>query len=187
MSIITRTDRLLLLPLDVTHTEEAFKVYGDPRIWEHRPQARHESARETLALIDHAQQCWAQYVLGPWAVYLRDQPTEFIGVGGLEGVANRVWDLKFRLRPEKWGHGYATEVAERALLEASRCETSLPVSARVTVNHPVSIRVLEKLGLHAVWEGRRVRTEDDPSEPLVRIYSNEDLDETTLSILQARP
>lgn len=187
MSTITRTDRLILMPLTSEHDAEAYKVYSDKRIWAHRPQARHEDVRETHVLIGRTQASWAAKDLGPWGVYLRDQPSEFIGVGGLELVDGRVWDLKYRFRPDKWGNGYATEVSEAALRLAKRLDPDTPVTARITTNHPSSERVLEKLGLHPVWEGRRVGTEGNADEPDVRIYSDRELPVEILEFLKARP
>jgi len=187
MATITRTDRLILMPLNEKHDEEAYKVYSDKRIWTHRPHARHEDVRETHQLIGRAQASGAAKDLGPWGVYLRDQPSDFIGVGGLELVDGRVWDLKYRFRPDKWGNGYATEVSEAALKLAKRLDPDTPVTARITTNHPSSARVLEKLGLKPVWEGRRVGTEDNPDEPDVRIYSDRELPVEILEFLKARP
>ena len=58
MATITRTDRLILMPLNEKHDEEAYKVYSDKRIWTHRPHARHEDVRETHQLIGRTQ-VWA--------------------------------------------------------------------------------------------------------------------------------
>lgn len=187
MATITRTDRLILMPLSKTHDEEAYKVYSDQRIWTHRPNARHEDVRETRQMIGRTQASWAAKNLGPWGVYLRDQPAEFIGVGGLELVDGRVWDLKYRLRPDKWGNGYATEVSVAALRLAHRLDPATPVTARITTNHPASARILEKLGLQKVWEGRRVGTDELPEEPDVRIYSDRELAPELLELLKARP
>jgi [ribosomal protein S5]-alanine N-acetyltransferase len=187
MATITRTERLILMPLSAKHDEEAYKVYSDKRIWTHRPHARHEDVRETHQLIGRTQASWAAKDLGPWGIYLRDQPTEFIGVGGLELVDGRVWDLKFRFRPEKWGNGYATEVSETALRAVHRMDPDTPVTARVTTNHPASARILEKIGLHSVWEGRRAGTDDLPEEPDVRIYADRELAPELLEFLKARP
>ena len=187
MATITRTERLILMPLSAKHDAEAYKVYSDKRIWEHRPQARHESVKETHQLIGRTQASWAAKDLGPWGVYMRDQPSEFIGVGGIELVDGRVWDLKYRFRPDKWGNGFATEVSEAALKAAKRMDPDTPITARITTNHPASARVLEKVGLRPVWEGRRIGTGDDPSEPDVRIYADRDLPEEILEFLKARP
>ncbi|QGU07301.1 hypothetical protein COCCU_06830 [Corynebacterium occultum] len=183
MANVTRTDRLILLPLSADHEEEAYKVYSDDRVWGHRPQARHETVRETQKIIQRTRHSWEVKDLGPWGVYLRDRPSEFVGVGGLELVEDKVWDLKYRLRPEKWGAGYATEISEAALKAVKRTDPDTPITARVTTNHPASFRVLEKLGLHPVWEGRRVGTEDNPAEPDVRIYADRELPQDILEML----
>ncbi|MGP6173313.1 GNAT family N-acetyltransferase [Corynebacterium sp. A21] len=187
MATVTRTDRLILMPLSAGHEDEAFKVYSDDRVWGHRPQARHETVRETQKIIQRTQHSWQAKNLGPWGVYLRDQPSDFVGVGGLELVEDKVWDLKYRLRPEKWGSGYASEISEAALKAVKRLDPDTPITARVTVNHPASFHVLEKLGLRAVWEGRRVGTEDDPTEPDVRIYADRELSPEILELLINRP
>jgi Acetyltransferases, including N-acetylases of ribosomal proteins len=98
-----------------------------------------------------------------------------------------VWDLKYRLRPDFWGNGYATEISRAAVDAVRRTDDSIPLTARVTTNHPASFHILEKLGLERVWEGRRIGTEDDPQEPDVRIYANRPLDAETLDHLKQRP
>ncbi|MDU4406866.1 MAG: N-acetyltransferase, partial [Corynebacterium sp.] len=40
METITRTDRLILIPLSAANIEETHKVYSDGRIWSHRPNGR---------------------------------------------------------------------------------------------------------------------------------------------------
>lgn len=175
------------MPLSADQADEAYKVYSDDRVWGHRPQARHETVRETLKIIERTQHSWEAKNLGPWGVYLRDQPSDFIGVGGLELVDDEVWDLKYRLRPEKWGSGYATEISEAALKLVRRTDPDTPITARVTTNHPASFRILDKLGLRPVWEGRRIGTEDDPAEPDVRIYADRELPPELLEKLINRP
>ena len=80
---------------------------------------------------------------------------------------------------------------ESSLSQRPPCSVSLllasALTARVTTNHPASFRILEKLGLTQVWEGRRVGTENNPEEPNVRIYADRELDEDTLQFLINRP
>lgn len=187
MATTTRTDRLILLPLTADQADEAFKVYSDDRVWGHRPVARHNTVRDTIKIIERTAHSWQAKDLGPWGVYLRDQPSDFIGVGGLELVEDKVWDLKYRLRPDKWGSGYATEISQAALKAVKRIDPDTPITARVTTNHRASFRVLEKLGLEPVWEGRRVGTEDNPEEPDVRIYADRELSPEILEMLINRP
>lgn len=187
MATITRTDRLILVPLTVELEDETHQIYSDNRVWGHRPQARHTDPKETRELIKRTYSSWQQKDIGPWGVYLRERPSEFVGVGGVELVDGKVWDLKYRLRPDLWGNGYASEISTAALTAIKRIDPTLPLTARVTTNHPASFRILEKLGLKPVWEGRRIGTEHAPEEPDVRIYADRDLDEDTLNFLVNRP
>lgn len=187
MATTTRTDRLILVPLDQDQATEAFRVYSDSRIWKHRPWAVHTDEATTRELIKRTHESWSRYGLGPWGVYLRERPSEFIGVAGVEAVDGKVWDVKYRLRPDQWGQGFATEITEAALKAARTKQPDFPITARITTNHPASGHGVEKLGLNSVWEGRRVGTEDNPEEPDVRIYSDRELPEDTLSMLQQRP
>lgn len=187
MATITRTDRLILIPLTVELEDETHQIYSDNRVWGHRPQARHTNLKETRELIKRTNNSWQTKDLGPWGVYLRERPSEFVGVGGVELIDGRVWDLKYRLRPDLWGNGYASEISTAATNATKRIDDSIPLTARVTTNHPASFRILEKLGLQQVWEGRRTGTEEDPAEPNVRIYADRALDEDTLQFLISRP
>ncbi|WP_018295447.1 GNAT family N-acetyltransferase [Corynebacterium lubricantis] len=187
MAQITRTDRLILVPLTEDQAAEAFRVYSDTRIWAHRPWAVHTDEEVTRNIIKRTHKSWEDFDLGPWGIYLRERPSEFVGIGGAEVVDGQVWDVKYRLRPDQWGQGYATEIAEAAVKAAKKKHPELPVTARITTNHPASGRVIEKLGLKSVWEGRRVGTEDNPDEPDVRIYSDRELPEPAISMLRDRP
>lgn len=189
METITRTDRLLLIPLSTANVEEAHKVYGDSRIWTHRPNARHMDIRTTRALAEVASNSWSEHQLGPWSAYYRDRPSKFLGVGGAEFVdgAGGFWDIKYRLLPEHWGQGIATELTKQAIESARRVHPDAPITIRVTTNHPASSRIAEKLGLEKMWEGRRIGTEDNPDEPDVRVYADRQLSAEVLEFIQQRP
>ena len=188
METITRTDRLILIPLSAANVEEAHKVYSDGRIWDHRPNGRFADIRTTKGMVDEAQKSWSEHGFGPWAAYLRERPSEFIGVGGAIYVdGGNFWDIKYRLRPAHWGSGYASEISKKAVQAIRSFDKETPISARVTTNHPAAIRILEKLGLEPVWEGRRINTADNPDEPDVRVYSDQVLAPETLEFIQQRP
>ena len=58
METITRTDRLILIPLSAANTEETHKVYSDGRIWNHRPNGRFADIRTTRALAQASSESW---------------------------------------------------------------------------------------------------------------------------------
>ncbi|MCG7450512.1 GNAT family N-acetyltransferase [Corynebacterium kefirresidentii] len=188
METITRTDRLILIPLSAANIEETHKVYSDGRIWSHRPNGRFADIRTTRALAQSSSQSWEAHHFGPWAAYMRHNPSEFVGVGGAIFVEDgNFWDIKYRLRPAHWGSGFATEIPSATLKSIHQVDPESPITARVTTNHPAAIRVIEKQGLQQVWEGRRVGTEDNPDEPDVRVYSDRELAPETLKFIQQRP
>jgi ribosomal-protein-alanine N-acetyltransferase len=73
-----------------------------------------------------------------------------IGACDLSFVESNVVDLGYMLAAEKWGQGYATEIA-LALAEAAFRDLRVQrVISTVDVNNSASIRVLEKIGMR--WE-----------------------------------
>ena len=90
---------------------------ADLRVMEHFPAPL--SRLESDALIDEFEARFDPRGFGLWALERRDDGT-FIGFTGLAAVP---WEAHFtpaievgwRLAPEAWGHGYATEAAREAV------------------------------------------------------------------------
>lgn len=75
---------------------------------------------------------------------------KLIGACDLSVIESNVVDLGYMLGAEKWGKGYATEIA-LALVDAAFFDLhALRVISTVDVNNAASIRVLEKIGMR--WE-----------------------------------
>ena len=73
-----------------------------------------------------------------------------IGACDLSFIERNVVDLGYMLGIEKWGKGYATEIA-LALIDAAFFDLRAErVISTVDVNNSASIRVLEKIGMR--WE-----------------------------------
>jgi len=87
------------------------------------------------------------------AITLRSSE-QLIGNCGIrmESPEAREAEIGYELAPEHWGHGYATEAA-RAIVRFGFTELNLHrISSWCVADNIGSVRVLEKLGLHA--EGR---------------------------------
>ena len=126
METITRTDRLILIPLSAANIEETHKVYSDGRIWSHRPNGRFADIRTTRALAQSSSQSWDAHHFGPWAAYMRHNPSDFVGVGGAIFVEDgNFWDIKYRLRPTHWGAGFASEITSAALKSVRQVDSCL--------------------------------------------------------------
>jgi RimJ/RimL family protein N-acetyltransferase len=122
---------------------------ADLRVMEHFPAPL--SRLESDALIDEFEARFDPRGFGLWALERRDDGT-FIGFTGLAAVP---WEAHFtpaievgwRLAPEAWGHGYATEAAREAVRFGFE-DAELDEIVSFTV--PANVRsraVMERLGM----------------------------------------
>jgi RimJ/RimL family protein N-acetyltransferase len=143
------TPRLLLRPWLDGDREPFRRMNADPRVMEFF--AAPLSPAETDAMIGRIQAHMAQHGFGFFAAELRDTG-EFIGMIGLAHVPFQAHfapciEIGWRLRPDHWNRGLATEGARECLRYASQ-SLALPevVAFTVPANLP-SRRVMEKLGM----------------------------------------
>jgi RimJ/RimL family protein N-acetyltransferase len=155
------TERLALrawLPDDLP----AFAALNqDPAVMEFlggRPLPREESD----AIAAYANELWASRRLGLLAVERRDDGA-FLGMCGLHELHEWYPDdveLAFRLAPEHWGHGYASEAAA-AWLAYGFDVLGLDRVISVTDRDPPNVRsiaVAQRLGM--VWDHDAELSED---------------------------
>lgn len=178
-----RTPRLSLEPLAPSDTEDLFRVYSDPRTWEHLPSGRLTQVEQAQERVERSARDVEKHGLGMWAVRVSAEGADatlpvgsFIGSGGLGYAAEaEVWNLGYRLDPAAWGRGLASEIARAAVAAAADVAPQVPVTARVLSNNPASVAVLEKIGLTLVWEGLRPDAAPEPdgtAPPTRRIYAD---------------
>ncbi|WP_338863359.1 GNAT family N-acetyltransferase [Myxococcus stipitatus] len=144
------TDRLLLRAFRESDVDTVFALHSDAETQRFLHSAllrTTEAARELLSLWLSD---WAKHGVGYWMVERREQPGVAVGVGGvrhkqLEG--RTVLNLAYRLSPQAWGHGYATEIARMALEMARRHLPEVPPVAIIHPENTSSLRVAERLGL----------------------------------------
>jgi RimJ/RimL family protein N-acetyltransferase len=106
---------------------------------------------ESDAIVDHIEQEMARDGWGLWAVELADG-APFVGMVGLHRVRAELpcapaVEVEWRLHPDAWGHGYATEAAAAALRfgfdEAGLDE----IVAFTTTLNTRSQAVMERIGM----------------------------------------
>lgn len=181
-----RTARLRLEPLAPSDTDDLFRVYSDPRTWEHLPSGRLTRVEQARERVERSARDVEQHGLGMWAVRVGVEGADatlpagtFIGSGGLGYAAEAgVWNLGYRLDPAAWGRGFASEVAGAAVAAAADAAPHVPVTGRVLSNNPASVAVLEKIGLTLVWEGLRpgaAPAPDGTAPPTRRVYADREL------------
>ena len=122
---------------------------ADPRVAEFLGRALDRAASD--ALVDRIVGHWADDGHGLWAVETRADG-RFIGFVGLtppnfEAAFTPCVEIGWRLAPEAWGHGYATEAAREALRFGFE---ELGLEEIVSFTVPANIRsraVMERIGL----------------------------------------
>ena len=157
------TDRLLLRRPVAADLGELHRIHSDPRTWEDRPEERHGSRAQSGRRLAQWLAHWETRGYGYWTV---EREGEIVGFGGLmllprwRGRRGDALNLYYRLEPEAWGFGYASELG-RAAVELARLELpSLPVVARIRDGNVRSVRVAQRIGL-------RRRPELDDADYLV--------------------
>lgn len=144
------TPRLWLRPWKDADAEPFVALNADPRVCEFYPTESF-SRSESLALIARIKQEMQQYGFGLWALELRDSG-EFLGYTGLKHLRNNHplypnVEVGWRLAPEHWGKGYATEAGKEALRYALE-EQALPRVVSFTSRpNTRSQRVMQHIGM----------------------------------------
>ena len=142
------TERLLLRRPVHDDLGELHRIHSDPCTWEQRPErnrTRAHSGRRLAHWLAH----WESRGYGYWTVELRGRVVGFGGLMLLPRWAGRrgALNLYYRLEPESWGCGYASELGTAAVELAGVELPELPVVARIRPGNDRSVRVAERIGL----------------------------------------
>jgi ribosomal-protein-alanine N-acetyltransferase len=143
------TERLILREWRADDREPFAAMNADPRVVEHLSRALDRA--ESDAFVERIEAHWAADGHGLWAVERRTDG-RFIGFIGLtppdfEAAFTPCVEIGWRLAPEAWGAGYATEGA-RAALAFGFERLGLDEIVSFTVPDNVKSRaVMERIGL----------------------------------------
>jgi len=144
-----QTDRLVLRRWTPEDREPFARMNCDPAVMEFLPAPL--TRAESDALSDRIETHFAQHGFGLWAAELRSSST-FIGYIGLsiprfEAAFTPCVEIGWRLSPDYWGKGLATEGA-RAVVRHAFEVLHLPELVSFTVPANLrSRRVMEKVGM----------------------------------------
>lgn len=149
------TDRLVLRRFRADDLDELAAVFANEEVWRF-PLGRGLTRAETEGFLGRQIASWEGCGFGLWAVVERSTSrlVGFVGLsvpGFLPEILPAV-EVGWRLHPDVWGRGYATEGAAAALHEAS---TTLGLDVVCSVpqkGNTASVRVCERLGLRLVRE-----------------------------------
>lgn len=165
-----RGSRLLLRRLQEGDRAAFTRMNGDPRVMQYFP--RPLSEEESRLLLLRIEQVFAAVGYGLWAIELPGREP-FVGFTGLLPVGfdahfTPAVEVGWRLLPEHWGRGYATEAGWIAL-DFAFSQLGLPevVSFTATQNGK-SRAVMERIGMARDPAGDFDHPKLEPSHPLRR-------------------
>ncbi|MFC7580362.1 GNAT family N-acetyltransferase [Schaalia naturae] len=169
------TERLALSPLIEEDAPAVFRLHNDARTWRHFPMGRWTDPRQGEAFVRMSRGSFARTGLGEYAVRLRGEGPLAGGVGvfamagpedGAMGVVrdppgegepaippHALLNIGWRMAPEAWGRGLASEAAGAVAARAHEIWPSLALTACVLSTNPASAAVCGHLGLSLRWSG----------------------------------
>jgi len=158
---ILHTPRLRLEPVCTAHYAGLRVLNADPAVQRYIA-GRPETPDETAAMIERVQGRWQQFGHSWWS-FIEQDSGELVGAGCIQHLGHdpaNEHEIGWRLRPDRWGRGYASEAARRMAAFAFD-ELEAPVLA--AIRHPdnaESARIMERLGMRyrgmESWHGQSV-------------------------------
>ena len=146
MQLITETPRLKLVEVTDRDVGPIFQLTGNEKVMEFFPKVlSYDDAQQMVQKILHQ---YAEYGYCFWKVLL-NTGDQFVGIAGLlhQEIDNKPeTEISYRMLPEHWKKGYATEAAKACKQYA---ETKLGKKRLISLIRPqndASIRVASRLG-----------------------------------------
>jgi RimJ/RimL family protein N-acetyltransferase len=144
------TERLRLSRLRTSDLDELARVFAKSEVWQF-PFGRGLTRNETERFLGGQIELWARSGFGLWLATDRktDQAIGFVGLTVprfMPEILPAV-EIGWRLDPEFWGRGYATEGATAALDQAFGTLGLDTVCSLPQTANPRSMRVAERLGM----------------------------------------
>jgi RimJ/RimL family protein N-acetyltransferase len=144
------TERLVLKEITWEDLEDVHRLHSFPEVDEYNTLGIPGDLEETREVMRPEIEAGEKdpQTRYTWRILLKHTPA-FIGLAGLT-LSNdkfRLGEIYYKLFPEYWGKGYATEVAKNLILVGFEHFHLHKVEAGVATDNERSIRVLEKAGM----------------------------------------
>jgi len=144
------TRRLVLRPPRDSDLGVLVALNADPAVNRFCAAATPHGSAATEAQLQNWIAHWQTRGFGHWAIAERDQPDSLIGFGGLmhRSVAGHGGlYLYYRITPQAWGRGLASEMSQYAMSQAFEQRHEPAVVAAVLPSNAPTRKTLEGLGL----------------------------------------
>ncbi len=144
------TERLILTEISSQDLEKIHQLHSIPEVDEFNTLGIPKDLEETRQIIqrdidDQNKSPRSRYC---WKIILKET-NEFIGLAGMFPSNDRfkMAEFYYKLFPDFWGNGYATETAKRIIRFGFEELKLHRIEAGVATKNVASIRVLEKAGM----------------------------------------
>lgn len=171
---ILETARLRLEPCAPEHLEGLHAMNRLPEVMRYIGGGGPETLQDTQRSLDLMQRCWAFFGFG-WWTFLDSASGRVVGAGAVQHLRPEPerpadWDalrafpleLGWRLHPDFWGQGLASEAAARMARFAFEELAAPQVLAVRDPANTASARVMDRLGMQALglqhWYGAWLAT-----------------------------
>lgn len=153
------TDRLILRPWTHGDADALALIFAQPAVW-HYPFGRGLTRDESDRLVHTQLQHWATHGFGLWAAELKRERTLI----GYVGLAVPEWlpqvlpavEVGWRLHPDHWGQGLATEGGRASLQHGFEALSLDRIISIMQPENTASAHVAQRLGM------RHWKTTHDP-------------------------
>jgi ribosomal-protein-alanine N-acetyltransferase len=152
MNFYIETPRLILRDFKAEDTEGLFRLDSDPLVHKFLGNQPIEKMEEAKQVVNFVREQYESNGIGRWAT-IEKESGAFIGWSGLKYIREEenghrnFYDVGYRLIPEFWGKGYATEACKASLDFGFNNFDMDKIVGTANELNLASIRVLSKCGL----------------------------------------
>ncbi len=152
MKFNIETERLILRDILLTDKQAWFEMDSHADVHRYLGNNPIKSIAEVPAIIEMVQQQYLDNGIGRWAT-IEKSTGKFMGWSGLKLIKEyenghiNYYDVGYRLHPDFWGKGYATEACNAALEYGFTHLKLKEIIGTVNEKNEASKRVLSKCGL----------------------------------------
>lgn len=148
---IFETARLILKPRTIDDLENCVRMDINPQVTEYIP-GKWDGSYGHIAFLKERILKSYPLGLGYWSIFLKDNPTDFLGWIHLLPVEDdgQATEIGWRLKHSAWGNGYATEAAQVIITSAFKIADFNRIVAYTHAANNRSIKMMNRLGLKYV-------------------------------------
>ena len=162
---ILLTGRLRLEPICTDHYA-GLRVLNAAPLVQRFISGKPETPEETAAMIERVQGRWREFGYSWWS-FIEIDSGELVGAGCIQHLGHdpaNAHEIGWRLRPDRWGRGYAIEAARRMAAFAFD-ELGAPLLAAICNPQNLdSAKVMKRLGMgyrgEETWHAQTVSVYD---------------------------